>query len=90
MDWGVEPLTTLADSEGNFKEIENPRFKSAWKQLCSAQKNLSRKKLGSKNRTKTREKVARQYLKLTHLRKNYLHQSSAKIMKESALIATEK
>jgi putative transposase len=90
LDWGVETFATLADSEGNFQEIKNPRFlKKSLKKLKSAQKSVCRKKLGSKNRKKASKKVAHIHAKVTNQRNNFLHQISAKTIQESALIATE-
>jgi putative transposase len=90
LDWGVETFATLALSDGSYDQIENPRhLRKALKDLKWAQKNLSRKKIGSKNRTKAKRKVVRIHQKVAHQRKEFLHQNSANLVKESGLIATE-
>lgn len=66
----------LIDSEGN--KVENPRFlKQALERLAVAQKILSRKGKGSKNRQKQKLKVALIHEKVVHTRLDFLHKVSA-------------
>jgi putative transposase len=89
-DWGVETFATLAVSDGSFDEVKNPRFlKKALKNLKSAQRSLSRKKRNSENRNDSRKRVVRLHQKIANQRKNFAHQTSAHLVKESAFIATE-
>jgi len=89
-DWGVETFATLAVSDGSFEEVKNPRFlKKSLKSLRSAQRVLSKKKRNSKNRNKARKKVVQLHRKIADQRKNFAHQTSSQLVKESALIATE-
>jgi putative transposase len=91
LDWGVETFTTVAVSDGNYQEIQNPRFlKKSLKELKAAQKELSRKKRGSQNRDKARKKVVRLHQRVANQRKNFAHQTSAQLIKENALLASEK
>jgi len=90
-DWGVEKFATLALSGGGYDEVKNPRFlRRSLKKLKTAQKALSRKKLRSKNRNKARKKVVKLHQKVANQRKNFAHQTSAKFVKDHALIASEK
>jgi putative transposase len=54
------------------------------------QQNLSRKKRGSNNRKKAKIAVAKLHAKVANNRKEFLHQTTARIVKTSALIAVEK
>ncbi len=89
-DWGVEKYATLVSSNGIYQEVENPRFlKKALKKLKKAQKDLSRKKLRSQNREKSRKHYAKCALTIAHQRKNFAHQLSHQMISKNALLATE-
>ncbi len=58
IDWGTAKFLTIVDSFGNQAEIANPRLlKKVDLNLRQAQKRLSRKKRGSQNRKKAKERV---------------------------------
>jgi len=91
LDWGTAKFSTLAFEDGCTKEIENPRhINQAMGKLRKAQRNLSRKKRGSKNRTKARGQVARLHAQVANKRRDFLHKLSAQLIGMLALIATEK
>ncbi len=70
IDLGIKDFATFSDGT----VIENPRhFRKKQKALKRAQRKLSRKKKGSKNRNKQRIRVARLYEKVTNCRKDFLH-----------------
>ena len=73
------------------KKIENPRYliKSEGK-LSEFQRWHSRKKLKSKNRKKSRLKVARIHEKVAEQRMDFLHKLSNQLVKNFQLIAFEK
>ena len=52
-------------------------------------KDLSRKKLGSKNWEKTRLLLAKTYEKLANQRRDYFHKLSSKIIHENQVIVLE-
>jgi putative transposase len=86
IDAGCESL--IYTSEG--KPIENPRqLKNELKRLKHAQRELSRKKKGSKNRWKAIKKVRRIHRKVSNKRKNYLHGISADLVNRHSFIALE-
>jgi putative transposase len=59
MDLGLISFATIAASDGTIETIENPRFlRTAERRLVRAQRQLSRKQKGSKNRTRARLRVA--------------------------------
>jgi putative transposase len=65
----------LTDSEG--RQVENPRFyERTLERMRRRQKDLSRKKKGSKNREKARVRLARAYEKLVNQRNDFLHKLS--------------
>ena len=69
----------LTDSNGNT--VENPRhLKWKLKKLQRAQRKMSRKKLGSKNRDKQRRKVVVLHEKVTNCRKDFLHKLTKKLV----------
>ena len=91
IDWGLESFVTVVNDKGTSSMIANHRFlKKELKHLKAKQRNLSRKKRGSNNRKKAKAVVAKLHAKVANSRKEFLHQSTAKIVKESALIAVEK
>ncbi|USN50752.1 MAG: IS200/IS605 family element transposase accessory protein TnpB [Myxococcales bacterium] len=91
IDWGLESFATVVNDKGTSSMIANPRFlKKELKQIKTRQRNLSRKKRGSNNRKKACKIVAKVHAKIANKRKEFLHQTTAKIIKDSALIAVEK
>ena len=70
--------------------IENPRYlRKSEKKLRKLQKDLSRCKKGSKNRKKCRIRVARQYEKISHQRKDFLNKLSRRLIDENQIICLE-
>lgn len=53
------------------------------------QKDLSRKEKGSNNRHKARLNVAKRYEKISHQRKDFLHKTSAKMIRDNQVIVME-
>lgn len=91
IDWGLETFATIAKHDGSNEPIKNPRFlKNQLKALKTKQQSLSRKKRGSNNRKRAKQAVAKLHAKITTTRKEFLHQMTAKLIKNSALIAVEK
>lgn len=85
-DLGVKEF--LVDSNG--KHIENPKILAKYeKRIKKLQKELSRKKEGSKNFEKTRIKLAKLYEKVANIRKDYLHKLSSQIVHENQVIICE-
>lgn len=77
-----------SDSNGNV--VENPRIlKRFSKKLARAQRKLSRKKKGSKNRNKQRIIVARIHERIANARKDFLHKISTKLVRENQTIGIE-
>ncbi|WP_246838167.1 transposase [Serratia sp. S119] len=82
-------LTRLLVTDSGFK-ADNPRntAKNA-KRLALLQRRLSRKQLGSKNRTKARQKVARLHAKIADCRLDNLHKLSRTLINENQVVCVE-
>ena len=86
IDMGIASLAILSDGT----RIENPRLhRKALPSLRRAQRALARCKRGSNRRRKVRERLARIHARVRNQRSTYLHQVSAKIVKDHGIIAVE-
>ncbi len=86
IDLGVKDFAITSDGE----VFENPKWlRKSEKRLKKLQRDLSRKKKGSKNRNKARLKVAKLHEKITNQRKDFLHKLSSKIIDENQVIVLE-
>jgi putative transposase len=86
IDLGLRHFAVLSDGT----KIDSPRFlRRAEKKLKKTQQELSRTQKGSKNRAKTRLKVARAHAKVTDARREFHHQLSTKLICENQGIAVE-
>jgi putative transposase len=86
LDVGLEKFATLSDGSA----IENPKYlRKTEKRLKHAQRALSRKQKGSRNREKTRLKVAKLHTKVRNQRKDFLHKESRRLVTVYKMIAVE-
>ena len=96
IDLGITDFIVLSDST----EVVNPKFLAKYEEkLAREQKILSRRREAAKadNRTlsesrnyqKQRLKVAKVYEKIANCRKNFLHKTSTKLIKNHDVIAIE-
>ena len=86
IDAGVSSLISTSDGE----KIANPKhFNRLYQKLKAAQKGLSRKIKGSKNRDKARLKVAKIHASIKDARTDFLHKLTTKLVRENSLIAIE-
>ena len=86
IDVGLESFATL--SNGEF--VANPRhIVKAEKRLKMLQRRLSRKVKGSTNKRKAIYKLAKQHLKISNQRNDFLHKLSHRLTKSHAFIAIE-
>lgn len=80
IDLGIKSLIVTSNNE----VFENPKALSkSSRQLAKAQRRLSKKKLGSKNRNKAKLKVAKVHEKITNQRKDRLHKISRQLVNEN-------
>jgi putative transposase len=73
-----------------WSKIDLPRpLLSAMSRLRTEQRHLSRCKLGSKNRTKARLRVAKIYQRVTNIRTDFLQKLSTQLVHENQVIIVE-
>jgi putative transposase len=81
-------LSLIATSDG--EKVEHPRFlKKAERRLKHLQRNFSRKKRGSKNRSKARQRVASIHSLIRRQRLDFNHKLSARLVRDHSFIAFE-
>ncbi|WP_329252192.1 RNA-guided endonuclease InsQ/TnpB family protein [Actinoallomurus sp. NBC_01490] len=86
IDLGLGHFAVLSDG----RKIGSPRFlRRAEKRLKRAQRELSRKQEGSKNRDKARLKVARVHARVADARREFHHQLSTRLIRENQAVAVE-
>jgi putative transposase len=86
IDLGLTHFAVLSDG----RKITSPRFlRRAEKKLRRAQQALSRKEEGSKNRGKARVKVARAHARVADARREFCHQLSTTLIRETQAVAVE-
>jgi putative transposase len=78
-----------ATSDGNM--IANPHtLEASLTRLAHAQRTVSRRKKGSKNREKAKARVARIHRKVRRQRDHFLHVQSARLAKSHGVVVLEK
>ncbi|WP_245657500.1 RNA-guided endonuclease InsQ/TnpB family protein [Herbidospora mongoliensis] len=86
IDLGLGHFAVLS----NGWKIDSPRvLRRAEKKLKRLQRALSRKAKGSNNRAKARKAVARQHAKVADARREFHHQESTKIIRDSQTVIME-
>ena len=86
IDVGLTTLATLSDGT----EIQNPRWtRQEEDRLADANRSLSRKVRGSKNRLKSREHLRRVHQRIAGLRSSYLTGVAKQLVEQYDLIAHE-
>ncbi|KGF73550.1 transposase [Neosynechococcus sphagnicola sy1] len=86
LDVGISSLVTLSTGE----QVANPKaFGKHYQRLRKAQKSLSRKQKGSRNRDKACLKAARIQAKISDSRKDHLHKLTTRLVRENQTIAVE-
>ncbi|MCL7462616.1 transposase [Pseudomonas sp. NW5] len=86
LDLGLKDLFVTSEGE----RIGNPRHTAKYAaKLALAQRRLSKKTLGSVNRAKARQKVARIHAKISDCRMDSLHKLSRRLINENQVVCTE-
>ena len=86
IDVGIENFATLSNGE----IISNPHFLlKAEKKIKLLQRRLSRKVKGSSNRRKARFRLAKQHLKVSNIRTDWLHKLTKSLTLQYGTIAVE-
>lgn len=102
VDENIKPLKPLNNSIGldlglthlvitsNGDKVDNIKTTNKYKhKLKNAQKKLSRKEKGSRNRAKARLRVAKIHNKIKNTRLDYLHKVTTKLISENQTIVVE-
>ena len=86
IDLGLTHFVVLSDGT----KVPGPRFfRRAHKRLRKAQRDLSRKVKGSKNRAKAVRKVARQHARTADARREFHHRLSTQIIRDNQAVYVE-
>ena len=86
VDLGLKDIIVTSDGQ----KIKNNHFaKKAQTRIRMLQKQKSRRKKGSKNREKTRVKLAVAHEKLSNKRKDFIHKATHKLVLENDIICIE-
>jgi putative transposase len=86
IDLGLKTMVATCDGQ----PCETPRYAARdEKKLARAQRRLSRKQKGSKNREQQRRRVAKIHARIAARRKHAHHQLSTKLMRENQTIVVE-
>ncbi|WP_260618415.1 transposase [Streptomyces sp. WAC07149] len=86
IDLGLSTFAVLSDGT----KISSPRFlRRAEKKLKRMQRELSRKRKGSKNHTKARAKVARQHARVADRRRDWHHKQSTLVIRDNQAVYVE-
>lgn len=90
VDVGLNHFVTIAYSDGTREKVDNPRFlRRDELKLIAAQKNLSRKVKGGKNREKARKRLARVHSRIANRRADFVRQLAARLIRENQAVGVE-
>jgi len=92
LDWGVETFATICASDEATHPIANPRFldKPQRQKLKLLQQAVARKQnKRSNSRRKAVARLSTESRRIANRRKDFLHKTSADLIKQYGLIATE-
>jgi putative transposase len=90
IDLGLVWFATIAASDGTIETLANPRhLRAAARRLGIAQRRLSRKRKGSKNRAKARLRVAVAHRRVRDQRADHHHKLALRLIRENQTIAVE-
>jgi putative transposase len=86
IDLGLMTFAVLSNGE----QVRKPKHMKIYEdRLADAQRDLSKKKPGSRNRRKTKLKVARAYAEVADARKDWLHKAANNLISRYSFIALE-
>jgi len=90
IDLGLLSFATIAASDGTIETLANPRhLRAAARRLAIAQRQLSRKRKGSKNRAKARLRVAVAHRRVRDQRADHHHKLALRLLRENQAVAVE-
>lgn len=90
IDLGIAQLATIADSDGQRADVENPRYLSRkLRKLRRLEREKSRRQKGSNNREKTRLKVAVVHSKVARARRDFHHKQALALVRDNQVLYVE-
>lgn len=90
IDLGLIDFATIITTDGEVEKIPALRaFRRRERQLARAQRSMSRKKKGSRNRDKARQRVAVLHRKVKDERANFAHQLASRLIDENQVVIVE-
>lgn len=90
IDLGLTDFATIVSSDGSREKVGNPRIlRKSERRLARAQKHLSRKVKGSKNREKARKRVARIHSRVSNSRTDFARKLARRLADENQVIVVE-
>jgi len=90
IDLGLDHFAVMTNDAMVSEKIDNPRLlRKSEAKVKKAQRALSRKKIGSKNREKAKLLLAKKHEKIANQRKDFLHKLSRRIVDENQVIVVE-
>lgn len=85
VDLGIKTFAFLSTGE----RVESPGYKRLDRKTRRFQRKLARQAKGSKRREKTRLRIAKLKLKTANLRKDFLHKTTTKLIRENQVVVLE-
>jgi putative transposase len=86
IDLGIKSLLALSNGE----TIDNPKWiRTNERKLKKLQRQLSKKKKGSKNRNKARIRLAKLHERIKNQKQDFIHNLTSKIINENQIIVLE-
>ena len=90
VDLGLTTFATIAYSDGMAEQVDNPRYaRRKARALARAQRSLSRKVKGSKNRRKAVVKVAVAHRKVREQRADHAHKLALRLVRDNQAVHVE-
>lgn len=83
LDFGLKHLIVTSEGE----KFENPKtLAKFYKRLARLQREMKRKKSGSRNKDKARKKLASLYEKITNIREGHLHRIANRLIRKPNIV----
>ncbi|HYB39672.1 MAG TPA: RNA-guided endonuclease TnpB family protein [Mycobacterium sp.] len=90
VDAGIARLATIADTDGQRTDIENPSHLACkLRKMRRLEREKSRRQKGSANRDKTRRKIAIAHNEVARARLDYHHKQALAVIRENQVIHVE-
>jgi putative transposase len=90
VDLGIARLATIADSDGQRTDVENPKYLICkLRKVRRLEREKSRRQKGSNNRDKTRQRVAVVHNKVARARRDFHHKQALALVRDNQVIHVE-